>query len=170
MSVSAASSYSGSSSTTSQDVSGCHIYSSVGPEQLVLPLTPPESPNDRLSWSLWLLECCRCAPRWSSTLTFLKSTPIISALGVHTAVFTDGLLSLSVWAVIGSLASLCELFNGGIPAPHAQKTIAFFPITNKQNMGKQRFPLPPPWMQVRAESPPSIGLRETHFNHLACFQ
>lgn len=63
---------------------------------------------------------------------FLKSTPIITALGAHAAVFTDGLLFLSAWLLIGSLASLCELCCGGIPAPHTHKGYSFFSITNKQ--------------------------------------
>lgn len=65
--------------------------------------------------------------------------------------FPDGLLFLSVWLLIGSLASPGKVLSGGIPAPQAQKTIAFLlykqtekgetviPSSFPMNAGQSRF-------------------------------
>lgn len=152
------------SPATSQDVGGCHIYSSMGHEQLVPSWTPPESLNDRILRSLQILGRCSCAPSWSSTLTSSEDVG-----DVHTTIFTDGLL-LSVcgcrWDHRHLSLNACDL-----AAPRAQKNYCCFPFTNTQKGWKQPFPSPSTWTQrVRAESPLCVGLRETHFNHLACFQ
>lgn len=70
-------------------------------------------------WWLWIPARCRCAPSWIGTLTFLKSAPVITTLGVHAAIFTDGhdfffflhSLFLSAWVSIVSLASLCGFLS-----------------------------------------------------------